>query len=129
MADTPEAIRKSIRTYMFVGTVLFIGTIVTVLVATVPWLDVGVHGFDVWDAILGLAIAATKASLVAVIFMHLNHEKKAVYWIFGSGLVFVVALFALTALAKYDPIHDPLFYDGEAAAPAVPATAEGGQGS
>ena len=41
MADTPEAVRKSIRTYLFVGAVLFIGTIVTVLVATVPALDVG----------------------------------------------------------------------------------------
>ena len=128
MADSPEAIRKSIRTYMFVGAVLFVGTVITVLVATVPALDVGIHGFDVWDAILGLAIATTKASLVAAIFMHLNHEKKAVYWIFGSGLVFVVALFALTALAKYDPIHDPLFYDGDVAAPPAPAAVGNGQG-
>lgn len=110
MADTPEAIRKSIRTYLFVGGILFLGTVMTVLVATVPWLDVGHHGFDLMDAILGLAIAATKASLVAAIFMHLNHEKKAVYWIFASGLVFVIALFALTALAKYDPIFDPFFF-------------------
>lgn len=126
MADTPEAIRKSLRTYKFVGAVLFIGTVVTVLVATVPWLDVGHHGFDVWDAILGLAIATTKASLVAAIFMHLNHEKKAIYWIFGSGIVFVIALFALTALAKYDPIHDPLFYEGEAAYPSLETSGQGG---
>jgi caa(3)-type oxidase subunit IV len=126
MADTPEAIRKSLRTYKFVGAVLFIGTVVTVLVATVPWLDVGHHGFDVWDAILGLAIATTKASLVAAIFMHLNHEKKAIYWIFGSGIVFVIALFALTALAKYDPIHDPLFYDGEVTSPSLDASGQGG---
>jgi caa(3)-type oxidase subunit IV len=111
MADTPEAVRKSIRTYLLVGAALFVGTVITVLVATVPALDVGHHGFDVWDAILGLAIASTKAGLVAFIFMHLNHEKKAVYWIFGSGLVFVIALFALFALAKYDPIFDNFFYD------------------
>ena len=111
MADTPEAVRKSIRTYLLVGAALFVGTVITVLVATVPALDVGHHGFDVWDAILGLAIASTKAALVAFIFMHLNHEKKAVYWIFGSGLVFVIALFALSALAKYDPIFDNFFYD------------------
>ena len=111
MADTPEAVRKSIRTYLFVGAVLFLGTIITVLVATVPALDIGHHGFDVWDAILGLAIASTKAALVAFIFMHLNHEKKAVYWIFGSGLIFVIALFALSALAKSDPIFDNFFYD------------------
>jgi len=118
MADTPEAIRKSIRTYLIVGLALFIGTIVTVAVATVPALDIGGHGFDIWDAILGLAIATTKASLVAAVFMHLNHEKKAVYWLFGSGIVFVVALFGLTALAKSDPIFDPLFYGEETSTPA-----------
>ena len=122
MADTPEAIRKSIRTYLMVGAILFIGTVVTVMVATVPWLDVGHHGFDIKDAILGLAIAATKASLVAAVFMHLNHEKKAVYWIFSSGIVFVIALFALTGLAKSDPIHDPLFYGGGTAKPALENT-------
>lgn len=112
MADTADDIRKSVRSYLLVGAILFIGTAVTVLVATVPWLDVGRHGFDVWDAVLGLAIAATKASLVAAVFMHLNHEKKGVYWIFASGLVFVIALFGLTGLAKFDPIHDPFFNDG-----------------
>lgn len=118
MADTPEAIRRSIRIYLFVGAVLFIGTVLTVLVATQPWLDFGKHGFDAMDAVVGFAIAAVKASLVAAIFMHLNHEKKAIYWIFGSGIVFVIALFALTALAKSDPIHDPLFYGRESKSPA-----------
>lgn len=117
MADTPEAVRKSVRTYLIVGTILFAGTIATVLVATVPWLDVGRHGFDAMDCLLGLAIATTKASFVAAVFMHLNHEKKAIYWIFGSGIVFVIALFALVGLAKSDPIHDPLFYSGPIEAP------------
>jgi caa(3)-type oxidase subunit IV len=124
MADTPEAVRKSIRTYLFVGAILFIGTVVTVLVATVPALDVGHHGFDTKDAILGLAIATVKASLVAAVFMHLNHEKKAVYWIFGSGLVFVVALFGLIGLAKSDPIHDPYFNDGRVNSGAAAAETE-----
>ncbi|NQX01506.1 cytochrome C oxidase subunit IV family protein [bacterium] len=122
MADTPEAIRKSVRTYMFVGGVLFLGTILTVLVATVPALDVGEHGFDKWDAILGLTIASIKASLVAFIFMHLNHEKKAVYWLFGSGLVMVCSLAGLTALALTDPIHDFLFYGAESKAPKMLAS-------
>ena len=112
MADTPEAIKKSVRTYMFVGAILFIGTIVTVLVATVPWLDFGHHGFDAMDCILGLTIATFKASLVAFIFMHLNHEKKAVYWLFASGLCMVCSLAGLTALALGDPIFDKFFYSG-----------------
>jgi caa(3)-type oxidase subunit IV len=122
MADTPEAIKKSVRVYLAVGAVLFLGTIATVLVATVPALDIGRHGFDKWDAILGLAIASTKAGLVAFIFMHLNHEKKAVYWLFGSGLVMVCSLAFLTALAIFDPIHDPLFYGVESTTPLILVT-------
>lgn len=118
MADTPEEIRKSIRTYLIIGAILFGGTIATVLVATVPCLDVGRHGFDTADCILGLAIASFKATCVAAVFMHLNHEKKAVYWIFASGIVFAAALYLLTAFAKHNPIHDPLFYGKESTTPA-----------
>lgn len=113
MADSPEAIKKSVRTYMFVGLILFIGTALTVAVATIPWLDIGEHGFDKLDCILGLAIASVKATLVAYIFMHLNHEKKAVYWLFGSGICAVISLAGLTALAMGDPIFDTFFYSGK----------------
>ena len=75
MADTPEAIQKAKRLYTFVGLLLFFFTGITVAVATVEALDFGGHGFDSADAILGLIIAAFKASLVMIIFMHLNHEK------------------------------------------------------
>jgi len=104
MADSPEAIKKSIKLYTFIGAILFCCTILTVAVATVPALDIGKHGFDYKDAILGLAIAAFKASLVAVIFMHLNHEKKMVYWIFLGSLFFGVVLILLFGLAFFDPI-------------------------
>ena len=122
MADTPEAIKKSIRTYLFVGGVLFLGTVITVMVATVPWMDVGKHGFDKWDCILGLTIATIKACLVAFIFMHLNHEKKAVYWLFASGLCMVCSLAGLTALAMSDPIHDFLFYGKDSTTPKMLAS-------
>jgi caa(3)-type oxidase subunit IV len=113
MADSPEAIQKSLRLYKMIGGVLFVGTVVTVMVATVPWLDVGGHGFDVWDMILGLAIASVKASLVAAIFMHLNHEKSLIYWLFGFGIVAAFFLVALIALAKWDPIHYNGFGNGQ----------------
>lgn len=106
MADTPEAIKKSVRVYVLVGIVLFVGTCLTVAVAEVPWLDFGKHGFDKVDCILGLGIASIKAGLVALIFMHLNHEKKAVYWLFGSGLCMVCSLAFLTALAIESPIEN-----------------------
>lgn len=126
MADTPEAIRKSIRTYVIVGLVLFVGTALTWAVANVPALDVGDHGFDKWDAILGLCIACVKATFVAAIFMHLNHEKKGIYWIFFGSFVFFAALIGLVALAKSDPNSDPYFYQKPAAlsAPAAPVAGE-----
>ena len=108
MADSPDAIKKSIRLYLLIGGVLFAGTITTVLVATVPALDFGKHGFDTADMVLGLLIASVKASLVAAIFMHLNHEKRLIYWLFGFGITAAICLLALTALAETDPIH----YDG-----------------
>lgn len=107
--DTPEAIKKTTRLYLMIGLILFLCTGLTVAVASFEFMDVGQHGFDKWDCILGLLIATFKATLVAAIFMHLNHEKKAVYWLFGSGLCMVCSLAFLSALAIYDPIYDPFF--------------------
>ena len=104
MTDTPEAIRKSQKLYLLIGLVLFTFTVVTVAVATQPWLDFGAHGFDVADMSIGLIIATIKATLVGAIFMHLNHEKKLVYVVFGIGLTLGAALMVLTALAFSDPI-------------------------
>lgn len=110
MADSIEAIQKAKKTYLLVFGALLFGTVLTVLVATVPMLDIGGHGFDKYDAILGLIIATTKASLVAVIFMHLNHEKKLIYWVFFGAIFFFGAMGALFALAESSPIYDYLFY-------------------
>ena len=104
MANTPEEIKSHFKVYGIVGAGLFIGTVVTVLVATVEMFDIGGHGFDHWDMILGLAIALTKMFFVGFIFMHLNHEKKGVYWIFFGSLFFAAALIAIFAGAFGDPI-------------------------
>lgn len=104
MADSVAEIQKAKKLYTFIGLTLFIFTGITVAVATVPALDVGGHGFDSMDMILGLLIAAFKASLVMLIFMHLNSEKKLVYFLFIMGIVFGVFLMAITAWAFSDPI-------------------------
>lgn len=104
MADSPEAIKKSIRLYMLIGAILFVCTVLTVAVAYVPALDFGKHGFDHVDAIIGVIIATIKATLVALIFMHLNHEKKLIYVLFGMGLFFGAVLILLFAFGFLDPI-------------------------
>jgi caa(3)-type oxidase subunit IV len=112
MANSAEEIQKAKKTYLTIFGALLVGTVLTVLVATWYPLErhIGGHGFDKADMIVGLLIATTKATLVGFIFMHLNHEKKAVYWIFFSALVLCASMFALLFLAKYSPIFDHHFY-------------------
>lgn len=106
MAGSIEEIKKAKKLYMFIGALLFAFTVITVLVATVEWLDFGGHGFDGVDATIGLCIAAFKASLVMLIFMHLNNEKGMIYFFYGLALVMAFFCMALIGWAKYDPIQD-----------------------
>ena len=57
MADSVEEIKKAQKLYILIGLVLFVFTVVTVAVATQPWLDFGGHGFDMADMTIGLLIA------------------------------------------------------------------------
>ncbi|MDA7863621.1 cytochrome C oxidase subunit IV family protein, partial [Akkermansiaceae bacterium] len=123
MADTPEAIQKAKKLYLFIGLFLFFFTGITVAVATFEFLDFGGHGFDAWDATIGLIIAAFKSFLVMFIFMHLNHEKPLVYFFFALALVMAFFCISLIGWSKSDPIRygnetiSDGFYD-----PAKPAT-------
>lgn len=110
MADSPEEIKKHVKLYMLIGATLFVCTVLTVAVAKIEWLDFGARGFDTADMVIGLLIATFKATLVALIFMHLNHEKKLIYWLFGFGLVFGLSLMVLTGLAFSDPIYYKDFF-------------------
>jgi caa(3)-type oxidase subunit IV len=105
MADTLEEIQKAQKKYILIGLILFVFTVVTVAVATVPWLDFGEHGFDSKDAIIGLIIASFKASLVGAIFMHLNHEKKTIYVVLVLGVLMGIALIGLIGWSFEDPIE------------------------
>jgi caa(3)-type oxidase subunit IV len=105
MADTLEEIQKAQKKYILIGLILFVFTVVTVAVATVPCLDFGEHGFDSKDAIIGLIIASFKASLVGAIFMHLNHEKKTIYGVLVLGVLMGIALLGLIWWSFEDPIE------------------------
>ena len=105
MADSVEEIKKAKKLYLLILGALFIGTILTVAVATVPALDIGVHGLDSADIILGLCIAGVKASLVMYFFMHLNHEKPLIYFFYGLGIVMAFFCMWLIGWSKSDPIQ------------------------
>ena len=105
MADSVEEIKKAKKLYLLILGALFIGTILTVAVATVPALDIGGHGLDSADIILGLCIAGVKASLVMYFFMHLNHEKPLIYFFYGLGIVMAFFCMWLIGWSKSDPIQ------------------------
>jgi cytochrome c oxidase subunit 4 len=93
-SDAAE-VQKHIRTYLMVGGALLVLTAITVAVS---YVNLGTAG----NMTLGLIIATVKASMVAAIFMHLNHEKA---WIYGSLVltaVFFVALLGLPVLTTAD---------------------------
>ena len=109
-SDHTVAVRESLRAYLLVGIILFSGTVATALVATMPALDIGQHGFDKWDAGLGITIAAIKASLVAAVFMHLNHERRIIYWVILLGVLHASGLFIGTAMHFANVTNDRYFY-------------------
>ena len=93
----PAAIKKSIRTYMMVGALLYAGTIITVLANQV-------HLAVPLAITVALIIATIKGSAVAAVFMHLSHEKK---WIYGAlilTVMFFVVLIMLPNLTVSDTI-------------------------
>ena len=87
MHSDPADIQKSVRSYMTVFVMLLIFTVITVGVSRF-------HAAVPVAIAVALVIAGMKGSMVAGIFMHLNHERR---WIYGSLILtvvfFVVLLF------------------------------------
>jgi len=74
--------------YVGIGLTLFTLTIVTVAVS---FIDLG--GFNV---VVALLVAAFKASLVALIYMHLKYDKKIYAVVFILAILFLALFIVLT---------------------------------
>jgi caa(3)-type oxidase subunit IV len=97
MHSDPEAIRKSIRTYVMIGAALFVFTAITVAVNQI-------HLAVPLAITVALIIATMKGSMVASVFMHLNHERK---WIYGA-LVLTVIGFIILMSVPFFTVHDSI---------------------
>src|SRR3954464_8423469 len=103
-SDHPVDMNKSIRTYGIVGGLLLVFTAITVAVNQV-------HLSSIALAItIALIIATMKGSMVAAIFMHLNHEKKWIYGALVLTVVFFAVLMLLPNLSVSDTIGTPSPY-------------------
>ena len=76
------------RIYITVGTALLILTAAT---AGISYIDLGV-----FNAVVALAIAVTKASIVVLFFMHVKYSSRLTKLTVFSGLFMFSVLIALT---------------------------------
>lgn len=104
MAAASHDFSKHKKSYAAVGIALLVFTCVTVAIGLMPVFDFGPPGPTPSDFVIGLAVATTKASLVTLIFMHLNHEKGLIYKVLLFTFVFAFGLMVLTLFADFDPI-------------------------
>jgi cytochrome c oxidase subunit IV len=96
--DSPEYLAKQSKMVWIIGGVLIFFTFITVWAA--GW-DLGSHARNI---AFGIMIAVFKASLVALIFMHLKSERGLIYKFLAFTVVFVIGLFVLTYLGWVDPL-------------------------
>lgn len=102
MADSTEEIQKSVRKYLWIGLILIIFTGITV---GLSYVELPTHGLNI---LVGMIVATFKAALVALIFMHLNHESPLIYKVLAFTTVFALAIFMLI----YWTTSNPLVYEG-----------------
>jgi cytochrome c oxidase subunit 4 len=98
MHSDPAEIHKSIRSYISVFVMLMVFTVITV----------GVSSFHLAVPLaiaVALIIATMKGSMVAGVFMHLSHERWAIYGTLLLTIVFFVVLLFLPVLAYLDRVR------------------------
>ena len=103
MSDSPEDIQKHVKTYMIIGGGLIAATILTVVLS---FIDFGSHARNM---MIGMALATGKSTAVALVFMHLNHERPLIYKFLVFAGVFVGVMFVLFTMTQGDGLHMPLF--------------------
>ena len=91
MHSDPVEVKKTIRTYMFVGVSLLVFTGITVAANRL-------HLAVPAAITVALVIATMKGTMVASIFMHLSHEKK---WIYGALALTVVGFLILMTVPLF----------------------------
>ena len=93
-----------ISNYRKVFIFLLIGTALTVIAS---YLELNVQNSIAGAIFVGLTIASIKGYLVAANFMHLNSERKIIYWIliltafFLGLLLFIPVLWHLNNMSHY----------------------------
>jgi caa(3)-type oxidase subunit IV len=105
MSDNIEEIQKSVKKYLIIGAALLALSGFTVWLSTV---ELPTHGLNI---LVGMIVATFKAGLVALIFMHLNHERPVIYKVLAFTVVLALVLFLLIIFTHGDPMQYEGFYN------------------
>ncbi len=81
------------RTYYVVFAALILLTASTAIAAVVPLKD---WGLEAWHTPIGMAIAAIKATLIVLIFMHGLESGRLVWMVIAVALLCLAIMFAFT---------------------------------
>jgi cytochrome c oxidase subunit 4 len=100
MHSDPAEVKKSVRSYMTVFGMLMVFTVLTVFASTF-------HLAVPMAITVALVIAAMKGSMVAGVFMHLSHEKRAIYGALLLTIVFFIVLLFVPVFTMMDHIGMP----------------------
>jgi caa(3)-type oxidase subunit IV len=79
-----------LSTYLTVGATLLLLTVITVWVAQ--------YQFGEWNLIVAMAVAAVKATLVLLFFMHLKYDNKLYTFAFLISIAFLAVFIGFTMI-------------------------------
>jgi cytochrome c oxidase subunit 4 len=102
MGDAHADIREHVRLYLMIFAALAVFTGLTV---GASFIHFGSHS---WNVVVGMVIALIKASMVAMVFMHLKWERRVIYAVLALCFVFFTFLMLLPGLTQGDTVHLPL---------------------
>ena len=108
--NSPEAVAKEIRKYLYVFGALAVLTAITV---GISYLHLPIHE----AVILALVVASVKGTLVAAFFMHLISERKLVYGVLVLTVFFFAVLMWGPWQHKHNAEHQWPGYDMNASKP------------
>jgi cytochrome c oxidase subunit 4 len=81
------------KTYVKVWAALICLTAVTAVVSEIE--------LGQWNAPVAMAIAGTKAVLVAMFFMHLRYERSKIVWVWAIAGIFWLSILFVLSMSDY----------------------------
>jgi len=96
-AHAVDDIRSHVKTYLMIFGALMVLTMVTVGVSYL-------HLPVAMAIAVALVVATIKGSLVALYFMHLNHERKLIYYVLALTAVFFIFMMFVPLFTNLDKI-------------------------